>query len=106
MIFTMRAMKTHPSAQPLGSFDVELRYIGRRRTAAAIGLINLMYNLARSRFRIGTATNRRLSACPAQAGLKSEDQNPKRPKTNQLRRINRQENTTGMRRHETIHTDN
>src|SRR5437773_11845885 len=40
MTFTMRAMKTHPSAQPLGSFDVELRYIGRRRTAAAIGLIN------------------------------------------------------------------
>jgi hypothetical protein len=34
----------------------------RRRNAAAIGLINLIYNLARyeSRFRIGTATNRRL----------------------------------------------
>jgi hypothetical protein len=25
MKFTMRAMKTHPSAQPLGFFDVELR---------------------------------------------------------------------------------
>ena len=25
MMFTMRAMKTHPSAQPLGFFDVELR---------------------------------------------------------------------------------
>src|SRR2546426_12807310 len=89
-----------PVGTAAGTFDVELRYIGRRLTAAAIGLINLMYNLARyeSRFRIGTATNRRLSACPAQAGLKSEDQNPKRPKTNQLRRINRQENTTGMRR--------
>ncbi len=75
MKFTIRAMKTSPSAQPLGFFDlsacehaqadVELRCIGRRRNAAAIGLINLIYppaelragNLARyeSRFRIGTA---------------------------------------------------
>jgi len=41
-----------------------LRYIGRRRNAAAIGLINLIYNLARyeSRFRIGTATDRRLKS--------------------------------------------
>jgi hypothetical protein len=48
MMFTMRAMKAYPTAQPLGFFDVELRYVGRRRNAAAIGLINLIYNLARS----------------------------------------------------------
>ena len=47
MKFTIRAMKTDPSAQTLGFFGVELRYIGRRRNAAAIGLINLIYNLAR-----------------------------------------------------------
>lgn len=47
MMFTMRAMKTYPAAQTLGFFDVELRHIGRRRNAAAIGLINLIYNLAR-----------------------------------------------------------
>jgi hypothetical protein len=29
-MFTIRAMKTYPSAQTLGFFDVELRYIGRR----------------------------------------------------------------------------
>ncbi len=45
--FTIRAMKTYPTAPRLGFFDVELRYIGRRRNAAAIGLINLIYNLAR-----------------------------------------------------------
>ncbi len=41
-----------------------LRYIGRRRNAAAIGLINLICNLARyeSRFRIGTTTDRRLKS--------------------------------------------
>jgi len=41
-----------------------LRYIGRRRNAAAIGLINLIHNLARyeSRFRIGTAAGRRLKS--------------------------------------------
>ena len=46
-MFTMRAVKTSPSLQRLGFFDVELRSIGRRRNAAAIGLINLIYNLAR-----------------------------------------------------------
>jgi hypothetical protein len=47
MMFTMRAVKTSPLAQSLGFFDVELRSIGRRRNAAAIGLINLIDNLAR-----------------------------------------------------------
>jgi hypothetical protein len=46
-MFTMRATKTYSSAQSLGFFDVELRSIGRWRNAAAIGLINLIYNLAR-----------------------------------------------------------
>jgi hypothetical protein len=73
MMFTMRAMNSYPSAQPLGFFNVELRCTGRWRNAAAIGLINLGYDLARyeSRFRIGAATNRR---------LENEDQNQKRPK--------------------------
>ncbi len=43
------------------------------------------------------ATNRRLN---------SEDQNPKRPKTHQSRKINRQENTNRRSRHESIHTEN
>lgn len=60
-------MKTYPAAQTLGFVDVELVCNGwRRPNAAAIGLINLIYNLARleSRFRIATAKDR----C-----LKSED---------------------------------
>jgi hypothetical protein len=80
-MFTMRAMKAYPSAQPLGfrnrpSSDEQkesnrqrskiragiedifghmsqsmkgfyLRYIGRRRNVAAVGLTNLVYSLAR-----------------------------------------------------------
>jgi hypothetical protein len=38
--------------------------------------------------------------------LKSEDQNQKRPKTHQPRRIKRQENTHGRSRDETSHTEN
>lgn len=40
-------MKTYPSDQMLGFFAVELRYIGRRRNAVAIGLISPIYNPAR-----------------------------------------------------------
>jgi hypothetical protein len=63
---------------------------------AAIGLINLIYRAPararyESRFRIGTTTERR---------LKNEDQNQKRPKTNQPRRIKRQENTSRRSRYE------
>jgi hypothetical protein len=53
-----------------------------RRNVETVGLINHIYNLARyeSRFRIGTATNRR---------LKNEDKNQKRSETNQPRKISR-----------------
>ena len=47
MMFKKRAMNTDPPAQPLGFFDVELRHIGRRRKAAAIGMTNLICNLVR-----------------------------------------------------------
>ena len=75
--FKIATMKIHPTAQTFGCFDVELRvqwlkkskirariehvfgfksqsmkgfhlrYIGRRRNAAAIGLVNLIDNLTR-----------------------------------------------------------
>jgi hypothetical protein len=72
---------------------------------AAIGLINLIYNLGRYeqivRLKLllsePEATNRR---------LKSEDQNQKRPKTNQQRKIKHQENTNGRSRDETSYTEN
>ena len=107
-----RAMKTSPSAQPLGFFDppaeartgVELRYIGRRRSAAS-GLIKLIYPATAGaryepRFRIGPAIPQ------LRDRLKSEDQNPQRPKTNQPRRTKRQENTNGRSCHESSHTEN
>jgi len=54
-MFTLRAMKTYPSAETLGFFDVELRVqwleakgnpLSRLAEWAEIGLINLIYNLA------------------------------------------------------------
>jgi hypothetical protein len=44
--------------------------------------------------------------CRAARRLKSEGQNQSRPKTNQPRKIKRQQNTNGRRRHATIHTEN
>jgi hypothetical protein len=46
-MFMIRTIKTYLSAQTFGFFDVERAPLGRRRNAAAIGLINLMHNLAR-----------------------------------------------------------
>lgn len=61
-MFTIRAMKTHPSGTDAWIFDVDLRYIGRRRTAAAIGLINLIYNLARSELIVRLKLRPRIAA--------------------------------------------
>jgi hypothetical protein len=54
MMFTLCIMKTYPSAQPLGFFDVELRgpWLEAKsnplsRLEAVVGLINLFYNLTR-----------------------------------------------------------
>ena len=84
-----------------------LRYIGRppARRAAQRGGHRVVYNLARSEQMVRLklllsepeATNRRLN---------SEDQNQKRPKTKQPRRIKRHEKTNGRSRLETIHTEN
>jgi len=55
-------MKTHPSAQPLGFFNLEQRSIGRQPNVAAIGLISPIYNLARCE---PTSPRHRMPGLPA-----------------------------------------
>ena len=65
-MFTMRAMKTHPSAQPLGFFDLSACGHAQADVELRVSDAGGVQWLA--------AAQRGLSACPAQAGGHRVDQ--------------------------------
>ena len=116
MMLTLRAIKTYQSVQTLGFFDVELRVPwleakgkpskrGRPPTARR-GILDAIQRVDQPDLPPGPLRTDRAAKVIDAGRLNSEDQNLKRPKTNQPQRIKRQENTNRRSHHETIHTEN
>jgi len=110
MMLTLRAMKTHPSAQPLGFFDVELRVPwleakgkpskrGRPPTARR-GILDAIQLVDQPDLPPGPLRTDRAAKVIDAGRLNSEDQNQQR------QRIKRQENTNERSRYEIIHPEN